>query len=568
MAKLSSKWKRCSVLKFVGDNAEAEDSAKWIKTQGVGKLSEPAHKPAGPGGGQFTSGGAPGGRTTLNDLGDASTAPGGRSSISSKLSNETTVHPPHSAQQEKADQLAGKPGVAGQILAHAGRAGRAIKATAQAAFNKLEARYGRPQAVAIFAAGHVVGLATPLALVPGSTLLGMVPFAAMAEVYLQAKRGLGAVAGKHAEELTPEQIREKGRELLRSLKEEWGVLHGEAVMHFAEDKEGHEHDAKGLFTSKGGSADAPHKEAAKKLQRLQDLDRVQMHNITHGQIKSELGAFESLTFPQIMDAITEVYGADRAKALKQASKGQKGKIISELTRRIGEQKEAVDFNWKITEETAKAGVPLVPKLQSALATPPPQPENPKHESRSIKDDLHHALQGEVKKVSYNGEIHEATTLPNGQMLLKSASGDYVVIKPNPQAEPRKPLTSTDQATIRQKISDAIYDDQSGTKRMPTLTDLAKKPIADEGAVTKSIASAVQKVSAGRDRYNTPSMGEVYDEAVKANPGLSVEDFHAGLAKLKQKGEIGLETHTRAIGDLERPEFALPAEGEVFNFIRK
>ena len=72
-----------------------------------------------------------------------------------------------------------------------GGAGKAIKAKSKEIFGKLEKRYGRKQAIAIFALGHVVGLATPLAVVPGSTIAGMAPFAAMSETYLQARKLLG-----------------------------------------------------------------------------------------------------------------------------------------------------------------------------------------------------------------------------------------------------------------------------------------------------------------------------------------------------------------------------------------
>jgi hypothetical protein len=65
----------------------------------------------------------------------------------------------------------------------------AIKNKAVAMYKKLEAKHGKAGAIAILAAGHALGLATPLALVPGSTFLAT---AAVAYAYDAAKKGLKA----------------------------------------------------------------------------------------------------------------------------------------------------------------------------------------------------------------------------------------------------------------------------------------------------------------------------------------------------------------------------------------
>ena len=71
-----------------------------------------------------------------------------------------------------------------------------MKDKTKAVYSAMEKRYGRTQALGIFAAGHIVGIASPLVVVPGSVFLGMAPFAAMAECYLQAKRGIAKLTGR------------------------------------------------------------------------------------------------------------------------------------------------------------------------------------------------------------------------------------------------------------------------------------------------------------------------------------------------------------------------------------
>lgn len=110
------------------------------------------------------------------------------------------------------------------IMAKLGAAGKWFKQKTVEIYKALENRYGRKQAVGIFAAGHVVGLATPLVVLPGSTIIGMAPFAVLAEVYLQTKRGLKKVKeALFAEEpqLTRAQMAELGKRLVAQLIDLW-----------------------------------------------------------------------------------------------------------------------------------------------------------------------------------------------------------------------------------------------------------------------------------------------------------------------------------------------------------
>lgn len=99
-------------------------------------------------------------------------------------------------------------------------------------YAKLEGRYGKAQAIAIMAAGQAVGWGTlaagasvgvPLYL-PGSTIWGSLPAAALAEGYLQAKRGVAkvrALTRNAEEELSEEEIRRLGEQTARELEEEF-----------------------------------------------------------------------------------------------------------------------------------------------------------------------------------------------------------------------------------------------------------------------------------------------------------------------------------------------------------
>ena len=188
--------------------------------------------------------------------------------------------------EKKADQIASQiEKKSSSIWAKAGKAGKFFKDKTKAVYQVLEKRYGRNQAIAIFAAGHVVGIASPLVVLPGSTLLGMVPFAAMAEVYLQAKRGIQAIRHDEQPTLTEGQIRKLGTDLFKLLTDQWEKVQGKEftedtvgiytqkpkrlfVAH-AEDASGHEHKGKGpgggQFTKgSGGSSGESKKETSGK----------------------------------------------------------------------------------------------------------------------------------------------------------------------------------------------------------------------------------------------------------------------------------------------------------------
>jgi len=107
------------------------------------------------------------------------------------------------------------------ILAKLGAAGKWMKDKTKAVYDRMESRYGRKTAIAIFAAGHVAGLATPLVVVPGSTLIGMAPFAAMAEIYLQARKGAKAIGLSQLDELSVDEILAEGAKLADELREAW-----------------------------------------------------------------------------------------------------------------------------------------------------------------------------------------------------------------------------------------------------------------------------------------------------------------------------------------------------------
>jgi hypothetical protein len=86
-------------------------------------------------------------------------------------------------------------------------------------FHNLEERYGRPVAIAILSAG-IVGTAVPL---PGTTLVAMAPFIALAELHHQLHATGGASLGTKIH-LLESEIPSLGRQLMQdvagALKEE------------------------------------------------------------------------------------------------------------------------------------------------------------------------------------------------------------------------------------------------------------------------------------------------------------------------------------------------------------
>lgn len=91
-----------------------------------------------------------------------------------------------------------------------------MKASLKKQFGMLENRYGRKSAIAIMAAGVALGVASPLVVLPGSTLLGSLPFVAIAETYLQASKLFKSAE----EELSIEEIYRLAQELVDTLTKE------------------------------------------------------------------------------------------------------------------------------------------------------------------------------------------------------------------------------------------------------------------------------------------------------------------------------------------------------------
>lgn len=172
------------------------------------------------------------------DKGKFSSKPGASGSVKTKDGPALSVDPealartaklPEKHLHEEAERIAADVEQKSKgVLAKLGAAGRWLKDKTKQLYNAMEARYGRKTAIAIFAAGHVVGLATPLAILPGSTLIGMAPFAALAETYLLAKKGVQKLAGKEAvePELSQPQVAELAVKVLQKLHGWAGQLQG------------------------------------------------------------------------------------------------------------------------------------------------------------------------------------------------------------------------------------------------------------------------------------------------------------------------------------------------------
>jgi len=97
--------------------------------------------------------------------------------------------------------------------------GKAILGKLKGMYLDLEAKHGRAGAIAIFAAGHALGLATPLAIAPGSTIIGT---AAVARAYNLAKRIGKKVMGIHEGDesaLSIDEVRDLGMELWGQIKD-------------------------------------------------------------------------------------------------------------------------------------------------------------------------------------------------------------------------------------------------------------------------------------------------------------------------------------------------------------
>lgn len=111
-----------------------------------------------------------------------------------------------------------------------------MKGAVMTIHGKLAGRYGSKAATAILASGILAGI--PLAAVPGSTLIGMLPGVAIAEAVHQFRKATGLSAEEH-EELTPEEMQlifkhEVARPLREHIKK-WADENAEALSGLKED---------------------------------------------------------------------------------------------------------------------------------------------------------------------------------------------------------------------------------------------------------------------------------------------------------------------------------------------
>jgi SPP1 gp7 family putative phage head morphogenesis protein len=105
-----------------------------------------------------------------------------------------------------------------------------LREKSQALTNKLKQRYGVKTAAAIIASGQLfgwglmgVGIATtgvPF-YVPGSTIIGMAPAAALAEIHYQLSGKYKQAQVQNEQELSQDEIDELGKELYNQLHEDW-----------------------------------------------------------------------------------------------------------------------------------------------------------------------------------------------------------------------------------------------------------------------------------------------------------------------------------------------------------
>lgn len=104
-----------------------------------------------------------------------------------------------------------------------------MKDKTKALYDKLEKRYGKTQAIAIMGSAQVLGwgafgvgaaVGVPVYL-PGVSIWGSVPAAALAETYLQAKKAVKKVKEKltkNEKELTEEEVRKEAKKLIREME--------------------------------------------------------------------------------------------------------------------------------------------------------------------------------------------------------------------------------------------------------------------------------------------------------------------------------------------------------------
>lgn len=167
------------------------------------------------------------------------------------------------------------------VLRQVKAAGDAMTAQSKKLYAGLEQRYGRKTAVAVLASAQVIGwgalgvgaaIGVPLYL-PGVSLWGSIPAAALAETYLQVTRGAKALGGLFTHDeggtLSEREIKALARDMVAQLKAAFlehvqanadkiraSLAEKDGARPFAEDAQGHEHKGKGegggQFTKGGG----------------------------------------------------------------------------------------------------------------------------------------------------------------------------------------------------------------------------------------------------------------------------------------------------------------------------
>jgi len=70
----------------------------------------------------------------------------------------------------------------------------------------------------------------------------------------------------------------------------------------------------------------------------------------------------------------------------------------------------------------------------------------------------------------------------------------------------------------------------------------------------------------RDRYQPPSLPQVYTAIRAKHPALSLGQFHDGLRALRDQGRIRLTPYTRALASIDDPRNALFLDGEVMYYV--
>lgn len=284
-------------------------------------------------------------------------------------SEASTVHPVDSEAKAATDQAEQAP----KILDSLGHAGKWLRDRTKAIYGKLEGRYGRKAALAIFASGQAiswgaagVGAATGTPLwVPSA--IAMAPGAALAEICLQAKRlskpkpvegaQMALETTSEGENLSPEAIEVLGGELARLLTQEWEGYNGSedeaGAAEMALDASGHEHAEDVKFTGKGTPHESSrHAEAVANLKRLKSSDRQAMLTMTYAQIDAAVGELQHLSKDEVFKALADAYGQDYADTIKSLVKGSKQKAIAHVAMEHKERKESAEFNEPMTAELA------------------------------------------------------------------------------------------------------------------------------------------------------------------------------------------------------------------------